>query len=459
MNRRKINCRDKHAINEFHRKEPFSKLLYYMIKENLVKIGPSGRSLTPRDVRKARFYKSYAVAALLCKWNGKRKISNASEFATLVLSKLVTLRKFHNGWKRLVPCWDIRNAGASLVFLRYHLKLSEEMFLKNGELRCTARQLYEENFDMLFCLRAGFDIHELSQAGFSTRLLENEYVQRKDEHGNFLMENDHLRVLNHAGFRSNFYYMNFTLLSLKESGVFTSQELTKLREIFEYHRALDEYNTNSEEESMNDSIHIHDEELDGFDNVNTLSCNLMSGGQPLQSKTASFFNLKKRISLPIIDQIVPELSSSCDEIDVSRNKPEQFSLSLCSETNNKVPNPLQNLISGRKITQKVKISQPNLYSRCSEDIDTLNITIQTPWSLTRDAYERRRVLSFRKGLEGNSKCNSGSLVYIPEVPSSLESPIRVVYRDSQSHIPLISEHSLSIEELQLSVDSPKGSSV
>merc|ERR1719193_946752 len=198
--------------------------------------------------------------------------------------------------ERLIPYWDIRNAGASLVFLRYHLNLPEMAFRKNGVLRCTAKQLYDENFDLLFCFRAGFHINELSLAGFEDWLLKDKYVQLKDENGNWLEEVNHLRLLKNAGFQHQFYYMNFTLLSLKDSGLFTTQELKKLGEVYEFHSFLDdEYATDEDtysEEDTTEEYNIVDEDASPI-NITMAMSNLLASGQ-LLSPAASITRANTR---------------------------------------------------------------------------------------------------------------------------------------------------------------------
>jgi len=445
MKQRNINCQDKRAVAKFHKEEPFSKLLYYTIKQKLIKVGPS-RTLTPKDVKKAKYYKSFAVAAMLRKCNGSRKKSNESEFAKAVLSNLVNLRRFPDGRKRLIPYHDIRNAGASLVFLRYHLNLPEELFRKDGELNCTARQLYEEKFDMLFCLRAGFDVNELSLAGFDERLLKDKNVQHKDENGNWLEEVDHIRLLKNAGFQSQFYCMHFTLFSLTEFRIFTRQELLTLKEVFEEQKLLDEYNTAddgdyiSEEESTTEEY--VDDDCRTYVDINALMNRLITSGHlPLsqstlrRGNTPAFVNHRKRISMPTTDQNGSDFSSWCEENVTSRSTLENSSPLSSSEEMIQITNPRPFLVSIDKVSPNIRGRQQ--YLRTPRSIAT---NIRTPRSIANnirnikmpsplsyhELFKRIRLESSRRGLGSQGKLVNASQPLIYH-----QSPTQSVCEDRQ----------------------------
>merc|ERR1712173_33806 len=86
----------------------------------------------------------------------------------------------------------ILDAGASLHFVRYHLNAPEVFFKKSGRFSCTAQQLYDSGFDLLFCLRADFKTEELILVGFNVSMLNNKAVLERDENGECFKEREHL---------------------------------------------------------------------------------------------------------------------------------------------------------------------------------------------------------------------------------------------------------------------------
>jgi hypothetical protein len=220
MEEQHLDCTVKSDIDNFASKEPFIELLYFMIKEELIKLGPKEK-LSEEKMKKPNWYKSYAIAALLHKCNGSLEKSNESELARRVILKLVSKRNFKEGRRRLIPYHHVRRAGASLTFLRYHLKVDESLFCKNAELNCTAEELYNEHFDLLFCLRAHFGIDELIDAGFNKELCE--YFKNYS----LSSETQDLQKLKEKGFKRRFFMMRFRVSKLKEFGLFSREHLFK----------------------------------------------------------------------------------------------------------------------------------------------------------------------------------------------------------------------------------------
>jgi len=223
---------DERAMENFVTKEAYCKLLYYLIRAKLVRIGPRDTVIPPRHINLPKYFRNWAVPALLYKCNHTRENSTRSYLAATVLSKLVEKRQFcllssksHVDWP------EIRNAGASLQFLRYHLKAPEHLFHKYGSFNCTAKQLYQDGFDLLFCLRADFSKEELVRAGFDDQVLSNIFLLTKDENGDWLNTIDHLKSLKLSGF-TQFHKLNFTFEDLRATNVFTPDELLRYKQGF-----------------------------------------------------------------------------------------------------------------------------------------------------------------------------------------------------------------------------------
>jgi len=109
-------------------------------------------------------YENNVMAALLINDDDSPYHSKESELASLVLKELregISVKTFSYE--------DIRNAGASFTFLRFHLNATPEFF-KNF----TADELYKEKFDLLFCLQCEFTSEDLIKAGF-----KEEYVKHQ----------------------------------------------------------------------------------------------------------------------------------------------------------------------------------------------------------------------------------------------------------------------------------------
>jgi len=223
---------DEKAMEDFATQQVYCKLLYYLIKQKIFRIGPRETIIPPAQISQSKYYRHWAIPALLYRCNDSREITTRSYLATTVLSKLVEKRKFNGvGSRRLVHWTAIRNAGASLKFLRYHLKAPEYLFRKSGTFECTARQLYKNGFDILFCLRADFSREELVLAGFDKKALSNNCVTGKDVNGNWPSAVELLERLKQSGF-TQFHRLNFTFEELRASNVFTTNELLRYKQGF-----------------------------------------------------------------------------------------------------------------------------------------------------------------------------------------------------------------------------------
>jgi hypothetical protein len=227
MNENNVHPRDEKAIQHFAEEEYFCKLLYYLIKWEFIEMGPPHKKLTPSEATEPKYYKRYAVPALVYRCNHGRNETRRSQLATTILLKLVTVRHFHVGTRRLLPWSVIRNAGASLEFLRYHLNAPETIFYKGGELECSVRQLRENNFDLLFCLRAGHRKEALTDVGFHEEIVC--VVSDVLEFGeDAFSEVKQLQQLKQAGFQR--FLDIFTVEALKATQAFTLEELSKYRQ-------------------------------------------------------------------------------------------------------------------------------------------------------------------------------------------------------------------------------------
>jgi len=217
-----IDPNDEEAIRNFVEDQPYCKLLYYLIKYHFVETGSSVKKKL--NVEDPNVYRSYAVPALVYKCNFSRKKTLRSQLARTILLKLVTKRRFAGGYKTLSSFEAIMEAGASLHFVRYHLDAPEVFFQKGGRFNCTAQQLHDNEFDLLFCLRADFTTEDLILAGFNVSMLNNELVLECNENGESFEELEKLRRLKKAGF-TDFFYLKFTPDDLLSTNIFSAQEI------------------------------------------------------------------------------------------------------------------------------------------------------------------------------------------------------------------------------------------
>jgi len=227
MRENDLDCTDDDAVTQFGEEQPFCMLLYYMIKHKITKLGPWER-ISPEETKNRTNYLLFAVPALLHCCNDSPRKTNESELARIVLSKLVDTRSFKDGVTSLFSYQDVRRAGASLIFFRYHLNAPEKLFAIGGSLECSADELYLENMDMLFCIRIGFPKKELISAGYDREVLEKICQTEEDD---WPTEAEHLRKLKDMfHFKQEFFLMKFSIPALKMSNVFSNLE------IFEYFR-------------------------------------------------------------------------------------------------------------------------------------------------------------------------------------------------------------------------------
>jgi len=227
MSENNIDPNDQEAIELFVENKPYCKLLFYLIKHNIVALGPPNKLCSVIRVDEPRYYRNYAVAALLYKCNHSRELTIRSQLATTVLTKVFEKRRHGNWSGSSMTLVTLKNAGASLQFIRYHLKAKESFFKKNGYLGCKAGDLFENRFDLFFCLRAGFNINELVMAGFDDTVLAWEEELSRDKDGKWLSDVEYLERLKTSGF-THFTKLGFTHDQLLQTNVFTAVELSNL---------------------------------------------------------------------------------------------------------------------------------------------------------------------------------------------------------------------------------------
>jgi len=225
MSENNIDPKDQEAIELFAENEPYCKLLFYLIKHNIVHLGPPNKLCSVIEVEEPKYYRNYAVAALVHQCNDSRELTIRSQFAVAVLTKVLEKRR-HGLWRgSSMTLLTLKDAGASLQFIRYHLKAKESFFKKNGYLGCNAGDLFENRFDLLFCLRAGFDIDELVLAGFDDTILAWKEELRRDKDGKWFSDVEYLERLMNSGF-IHFNKLGFTKAELLKTNVFTAAELS-----------------------------------------------------------------------------------------------------------------------------------------------------------------------------------------------------------------------------------------
>jgi len=225
MSENNIDPNDQEAIELFAENEPYCKLLFYLIKHNIVHLGPPNKLCSVIEVEEPKYYRNYAVAALVHQCNDSRELTIRSQFAVAVLTKVLEKRR-HGLWRgSSMTLLTLKDAGASLQFIRYHLKAKESFFKKNGYLGCNAGDLFENRFDLLFCLRAGFDIDELVLAGFDDTILAWKEELRRDKDGKWFSDVEYLERLMNSGF-IHFNKLGFTKAELLKTNVFTAAELS-----------------------------------------------------------------------------------------------------------------------------------------------------------------------------------------------------------------------------------------
>jgi len=182
------------------------KLLLNMLQNGIIRLGPRCR-LTKEEVKKLK-YRKFLIPALLTRCNERWRIGKRQMLAKLLCDKLRMTDKDH---KTLYI--RIRNAGASLTFLRFHLQVDDKFFEKGGVFQCEAQELVQEKFDILYCLKCGFSRTELKSC----------FKEVEDDHEVFNKENLTLEMLKDS--KEKLFAMNFTVRTLKMSGHFTDRDI------------------------------------------------------------------------------------------------------------------------------------------------------------------------------------------------------------------------------------------
>jgi len=203
---------DEIDLIDFEKNEPFCDLLCRMIRQRILQLRPKDRKLT-KKMAKRRKYMKFVVPALLRQYDESRWQSKECDLAKLVFNRLVT-EQLDNAPIFLFE--DLRDAGASLTFLRFHLKVEESLFRKNGTFGCTAEELEKEKFDLLFCLRCGFSPEELIEAGF---------VKDHVNHLASLDDWDDSKLKDLEEFEDELFEMHFTVEQLKKAKFTNAQIL------------------------------------------------------------------------------------------------------------------------------------------------------------------------------------------------------------------------------------------
>jgi len=229
MSENNIDPNDQEAIELFAENEPYCKLLFYLIKHNIVKLGPPYK-LSSVMVDQPKYYRNYAVAALVYRCNHSRKLTIRSQLAVAVLRKIFERRRQSTWSGSSMTLKSLKDAGASLEFIRYHLNAKDYFFRKNGYLDCNAGELFENRFDLLFCLRTGFSIDELMLAGFDDTILGWQEELSRDENGQWLSDVEYLLRLKNSGF-VRFTKLGFTDDQLLMTNIFTAAELCSFESI------------------------------------------------------------------------------------------------------------------------------------------------------------------------------------------------------------------------------------
>jgi len=218
-----IDVENEKDIADF-RNEPECKLLYAMIKnKKIVPLGPRNERIFLKKGKFPEYYANFAIPALLHQCNEDRRKTSESVLAQMIFTWDSENKTFDS--KRFLT-YETRAAGASLTFLRFHMNAPEYMFKKDGLFDCTAQELYDENFDLMFCLRAKFTYEELLLAGFDEEVLKPVYeiFNSPDWDGS---KKTMLRLLKEKHkFEWQFFRMNNTIAELQqESEVFDDIEI------------------------------------------------------------------------------------------------------------------------------------------------------------------------------------------------------------------------------------------
>jgi len=210
---RTVQKRDKNYLSC----EDCSHLLCEMLRNGVVELGPKYAKVQNRKSNSWK-NKNNLVSALLRDFDESPFTTKESKFAMLVFGNLL-----REGSPVHFSYEDLRRAGVSLTFLRFHLEVPDKYFNKNGIFDCTADELHGANFDLLFCLNRNFSCKELVAAGY------------REKHVNYLFDdykNYELEDLKH--FKHELFEMLFYVKQLRDCEAFSAEEI--LRWFEDYHK-------------------------------------------------------------------------------------------------------------------------------------------------------------------------------------------------------------------------------
>jgi len=185
-------------------KKPYCELLFLMLRERIILLGPNKK--IRREAVSNRKYRNYVVSALLSECNESRQMTKEIMLAKLIFHKLVQDEPSAEKYWYV----KIRNAGASLTFLRFHLGADIKYFVKDNYFNCEAKELMAEHFDLLFCMQCGFSTKELVECGF-----ESDLVNDRVFHNPSCVKLEMLK-----NFKHKLFAMNFSVKQLKDSNLF-----------------------------------------------------------------------------------------------------------------------------------------------------------------------------------------------------------------------------------------------
>jgi len=181
-----------------------------MLRQGVVELGPKYGKVKMGKPNSSK-NENNILSCLLRDFDESPSRSKVSELAKLVLSDLLDEGS-------IVHCSyeDFRNAGASLTFLRFHLNVPEAYFNKNGSFHCTADELFDAKFDLLFCINRAFTSEELITAGF------------KEGHVNKIFNNfQNCKLEDLESFGPELFEMNFYAKQLRDCKAFSDMEVLK----------------------------------------------------------------------------------------------------------------------------------------------------------------------------------------------------------------------------------------
>jgi len=229
-----------------------SLLLCEMLEHGVVELGPKyGHAKMGKT--KSWNSEDNVVSALLSNFDESPSTSKESKFAKLVFSDLL---KEDSAVRFTYE--DIRNAGASLTFLRFHLKAPEDYFDKNGVFNCTADELYSAKFDLLFCKHRNFSPEELIASGFKETHVSSVFSDSK-----------HVKLEDLKSFGPELFEMQFYVKQLRECKAFSDIEVLKWFEDYKSIGLASEAVGISSlrkrmSETLSAKLHIHNRSMTSF---------------------------------------------------------------------------------------------------------------------------------------------------------------------------------------------------